>query len=68
MLDRIYGTKRLRHEVAGDLDLSLETLALPGDQALVVYSAPAGSPAGERPRLPASWVASPAGSNSPLEG
>lgn len=56
-LDRTYGTKRLRHQLFGDLDLSFETLELPGDQVLAVYTATKDSSTEERLRLLASWVA-----------
>ncbi|RSM90780.1 hypothetical protein DMH04_04830 [Kibdelosporangium aridum] len=57
--DKTHGGKRINHPVAGELDLSYETLALPGDsdQVLVIYTAVAGSPTEERLRLLASWSA-----------
>jgi transcriptional regulator with XRE-family HTH domain len=54
------GRKRLRHPVAGQLDLDFESMELssaPGLQ-LNVYTAPAGSPTADALRLLASWVAS----------
>ncbi|MBN9742169.1 XRE family transcriptional regulator [Amycolatopsis sp. A1MSW2902] len=60
--ERSTGLKRLRHPVAGDLELQYEiftSVADPG-QSMVVYSAPAGSPSQERLRLLASWGREPA--------
>ena len=60
--EKTYGVKRLRHPVAGDLELAYETLALPGDtdQTVVLYTAPPGSPTADRLSLLASWSLSPA--------
>ncbi|GAA1073242.1 MULTISPECIES: helix-turn-helix transcriptional regulator [Kitasatospora] len=48
--EKTHGRKLLRHPTAGLLDLGYETLALPGDPALllVVYTAEPGSPEAER--------------------
>jgi transcriptional regulator with XRE-family HTH domain len=54
---RTHGQKRLRHPVVGELTVDYETLTLPGDpdQALFVYSAPAGTASREALDLLASW-------------
>jgi len=48
--EKTHGRKLLRHPQAGELRLTYETLALPGDpdQMLVTYAAPVGSPTHER--------------------
>jgi transcriptional regulator with XRE-family HTH domain len=53
------GIKRLRHPIAGDLELSYEVLELPGDPglSLAVYTAEPGSPSQEALRFLASWAA-----------
>ncbi|MFI7385927.1 helix-turn-helix transcriptional regulator [Streptomyces sp. NPDC049813] len=58
---KTYGTKRMRHPVAGDLVLPYETLSVAGDsdQALVVYTPEPGSVTEERLRLLGSWAAAP---------
>ncbi len=63
---KTYDRKRIRHPVAGDLDLTYETLALPGDQdqTMIVYTAPPGSAIAERLAMLArrtATAASPAG-------
>jgi transcriptional regulator with XRE-family HTH domain len=59
---RTFGTKRLRHPIAGDLTISYESLSLPGDvdQTLFVYTTEAGTTSREAMNLLASWVASSA--------
>jgi transcriptional regulator with XRE-family HTH domain len=59
--EKTHGVKRLRHPVAGDLDLGYETLALPGepDQVLVVYTAPPESATAEKLAILSSWTADP---------
>jgi transcriptional regulator with XRE-family HTH domain len=54
-----YGSKRLRHPVAGDLELAHEALDLPGDTGLtmVAYSAESGSASDEALRFLAAWAA-----------
>jgi transcriptional regulator with XRE-family HTH domain len=54
-----YGTKRFRHPVVGDLELSHETMSLPGDAGLIMvaYSAVPGSPSEDTLKLLASWSA-----------
>jgi transcriptional regulator with XRE-family HTH domain len=51
--------KRLNHPLVGDLELDQETLSLPDESGLsvVVYTAPAGSPAEDALKLLASWSA-----------
>ncbi|MFE4264329.1 helix-turn-helix transcriptional regulator [Streptomyces sp. NPDC056883] len=58
--EKTYGTKRLVHDVAGQLEFGYETLALPGDpdQLLVAYTVVPGSATAERLALLASWSAS----------
>jgi hypothetical protein len=53
------GVKRLHHPVVGDLDLTFESLVLPGDtgQNLLTYTAEPGSPTQDALRLLASWAA-----------
>ncbi|PKV96647.1 helix-turn-helix protein [Amycolatopsis echigonensis] len=67
--ERSSGLKRLRHPVAGDLELQYEIFASVADpgQSMVVYSAPAGSPSQERLRLLASWGREPAAERDPAE-
>ncbi|MEU0808214.1 helix-turn-helix transcriptional regulator [Streptomyces sp. NPDC005970] len=62
--EKTHGLKRLRHPVVGDLELSYETLALPGDpdQLLVTYAAVPGSAAAEKLAVLASWSAGQGGS------
>ncbi|MEU4807329.1 helix-turn-helix transcriptional regulator [Actinosynnema sp. NPDC023587] len=60
VLEKTHGTKLMRHDVVGDLDLDYEVLLFPGepDLQLVVYTAEEDSPTEERLRLLASWSAS----------
>lgn len=53
------GTKRLRHPVVGDLDLTYEAMDLPSEPGLVmnVYTAPAGTPTADSLAMLASWAA-----------
>jgi transcriptional regulator with XRE-family HTH domain len=53
------GTKRLHHPVIGDLDLTYETMELPGDPGLAihVYAAEPASPSADGLGLLASWAA-----------
>lgn len=53
------GTKRVRHPVVGDLELSFEAMPMPADPGLTLtaYSAAAGTPAQDALRLLASWSA-----------
>ncbi len=53
------GTKRLHHQVVGDLELDYEALDLPGDPGLrmFVYTAAPGSPSADALTLLASWAA-----------
>ena len=46
VLARTTGTKRFRHPIVGDLTITYQALAMPGDaeQTMFVYTAPAGSP------------------------
>ncbi|WP_030268176.1 helix-turn-helix transcriptional regulator [Streptomyces sp. NRRL B-24484] len=64
--EKTHGRKLLRHPSAGLLDLGYETLALPGDPALllVVYTAEPGSPEAER--LAALSAAAPLAAVAPL--
>ncbi|MFC9972539.1 helix-turn-helix domain-containing protein [Spirillospora sp. NPDC127200] len=66
--EKSHGTRRLRHPVAGDLDLAFESFRLPDDseQCLTVYHAPPGSAAEENLRLLASWGAGASSSEAPL--
>ena len=54
-----YGSKRLRHPVVGDLELSFDAMELPGDTglAMVAYSAEPGSASEDALKLLASWSA-----------
>jgi transcriptional regulator with XRE-family HTH domain len=53
------GVKRVRHELVGDLELTYETLALPGQPGLMLYvnAAVPGSAAADALRLLAAWSA-----------
>lgn len=64
--EKTHGVKRINHPVAGELRLSYETLALPGepDHTLVAYTAAPGSPTADRLALLASWTAPPRGIHS----
>jgi transcriptional regulator with XRE-family HTH domain len=55
------GTKRLRHPVVGELELSYETLTLDADDGLrmALYTAEAGSASQQALDLLASWTATP---------
>jgi len=61
------GIKRLRHPVAGNLDLSYEALELPSDPglALLIFTAEPGSPSQHALDLLASWAATEAQQVSP---
>jgi hypothetical protein len=61
--DKTHGVKHIHHPVAGDVHLTYETFAPPGDtdQLLVTYFAEPGSPTEERLQLLASWAAPQAG-------
>ncbi|MGI5167578.1 helix-turn-helix domain-containing protein [Spirillospora sp. CA-253888] len=65
--EQSHGVRRLRHPVAGDLDLAFESFRLPDDseQCLTVYHAPQGSAAVENLRLLASWGAGASASGAP---
>jgi hypothetical protein len=54
------GTKRFRHQVVGDLNLSYEALALAADpgQTLITFTAEPGSPSQQALTFLASWAAS----------
>jgi hypothetical protein len=51
------GTKRVHHEIVGDLDLAYETVALAGSPGLTMYvnAAEPGSPSADALRLLAAW-------------
>jgi transcriptional regulator with XRE-family HTH domain len=51
------GTKRVHHEIVGDLELVYETLALAGEPGLTMYvnAAEPGSPSADALRLLAAW-------------
>ncbi|MFI7641679.1 helix-turn-helix transcriptional regulator [Nonomuraea sp. NPDC049400] len=53
------GTKRFHHPVVGEMELTHESLDLPGDDGLsiTVYSADPGTPAADALKLLASWAA-----------
>ncbi|MDF9716748.1 helix-turn-helix domain-containing protein [Nocardioides sp. ChNu-153] len=55
--DCTWGTKRLRHPLVGELDLTWEALDVPGaaGQKLKVYTAEPGSPAADALRLIGAW-------------
>jgi transcriptional regulator with XRE-family HTH domain len=59
--EKTHGTKRLRHPIVGELTVSYETLALPGDgdQMLVTYTAEPGSESDTALRLLASMTEAP---------
>jgi transcriptional regulator with XRE-family HTH domain len=58
-----YGSKKVRHPVAGLLTLPYETLSLPADpeQTIVVYTPKPGSETAERLALLGSWASAQAG-------
>jgi transcriptional regulator with XRE-family HTH domain len=62
------GTKRLRHPIVGDLDLSYEVMELTADTGLrlAVFTAEPGSRSSEALNLLASWAATPPGSATAL--
>jgi transcriptional regulator with XRE-family HTH domain len=53
------GRKKLHHPVVGDLEIDFEAMDFPSDPglAMVVYTAPAGSPTADALQLLASWAA-----------
>ena len=53
------GYKKIHHPVVGDLELNFEAMELPSSPGLtmLVYTAPAGSPAADSLQLLASWAA-----------
>ncbi|NHC16118.1 helix-turn-helix transcriptional regulator [Motilibacter deserti] len=57
--ERTHGTKRMHHPQIGDITISYEALALPGDpdQTLFVYTTDPGSASQDNLRLLASWAA-----------
>ncbi|WP_306186168.1 helix-turn-helix transcriptional regulator [Streptomyces sp. MK5] len=57
--EKSHGVKRLRHPLAGEMDLRYESfkLADDADQSMVLYHAEPGSPSAEALRLLASWGA-----------
>lgn len=57
-----FGSKRFRHPVVGDLELTFDAMALPGDTglAMVAYSAEPGSASEDALKLLASWSATTA--------
>jgi transcriptional regulator with XRE-family HTH domain len=61
------GTKRLRHPIVGDLELSYEVMELPADAGLTmsVYSTEPGSRSQEALDLLASWTATADGQPAP---
>lgn len=64
------GTKRIRHPVVGELDLSYETLELSADDGLsmAIFTAEPGSAAQQALDLLASWAATPDPSETRLGG
>lgn len=64
--DKGHSTARLRHPLAGTIELAYEALRLPDDpeQMLVTYSAPLDSDAAATLRLLASWKADPVPSSA----
>ena len=59
--EKTHGVKRYHHPVVGDMTLSYENVAIPGDpdQALCMYTVEPGSPSEAALRLLASWTAPP---------
>lgn len=53
------GVKKLHHPVVGNLEVNFEAMEFPADPglALVVYTAPAGTPTADSLKLLASWAA-----------
>jgi transcriptional regulator with XRE-family HTH domain len=66
--EKTFGHKLINHPLVGELELSYETLALPGDpdQLLVTYLAEPGSTTAERLALLASWTAEPPAETMPI--
>jgi hypothetical protein len=64
------GSKRIRHPVVGELELSYETMALSADDGLsvAVFTAEPGSPSQQALDLLASWTATPEASETSLSG
>ena len=64
------GTKRLHHPVAGDLDLTYETMQLTADAGLMLfaYSAEPGTRSAQALDLLASWAATPREAGAPAVG
>lgn len=64
---RTYGSKHFHHPLVGELVLDYEALAVTGepDQVLGIYTAEAGSAAGEALRLLASWTSEAAAPDRP---
>ncbi len=63
------GTKRIRHPIVGEMELSFETMALSADAglALNVYTAEPGSRSEQALRLLASWTATPTEAPAPAD-
>lgn len=55
---RTFGSKRLRHPIAGELTVDYETFTMPGDpdQSLFVYTTEAGTTSRQAMNLLVSWV------------
>jgi hypothetical protein len=53
------GHKKLHHPIVGDLDLTFEAMEFPAhpELTLLIYTAPAGTPAADNLKLLASWAA-----------
>ena len=66
---KTFGTKRYRHPVAGNLTLDWQILTCPHDpdQAVMIMTAPPGTPSHQALRLLASWAATPAEPDSRLQ-
>lgn len=62
-----HATKRFRHPVVGEIELTAEAMPLSGDadQTFVAYSAEPGTPAEDSLRVLASWMATPDDVDSP---
>jgi transcriptional regulator with XRE-family HTH domain len=63
------GTKRIRHPIVGEMELSFESMALSADAGLAinVYTAEPGSRSEETLRLLSSWTATPAEPPAPAD-
>lgn len=61
VVERAYGTKRMHHQLVGDLDIDYEAMMLPADpdQTLFIYSTKPGSRSREAMQLLASWNDTP---------